>query len=84
VEIKKMIQILDTAHNNFEQEKQAFISEIKQQEEVIRELRENNEALNEYHAQTEEKIEEMVRIYTEESDKLKQELKELREESMMS
>lgn len=39
MEIKKMIEILDNAHANFQQEKLALVKEIHAQEETIRELR---------------------------------------------
>lgn len=40
--------------------------------------------MNEFNTQNEGKIEEMVRTYTEEIEKLKEELKVLREESVYS
>lgn len=57
MEIKKMIQILDNAHSNFEKEKEAFIKEIEIQEVTIKELKDENEALSQYNAQNESKVE---------------------------
>ena len=39
LEIKKMIQILDNAHHNFEKEKQGYFQEIEEQNHIIKELR---------------------------------------------
>lgn len=57
MEIKKMIQILDNAHSNFEKEKEAFIKEIEIQEVTIKELKDENEALSQYNTQNESKVE---------------------------
>lgn len=83
-EIKKMIEILDNAHRQFESKKESLEQEIKDYRMEIQELKEENEALNQFNLQNESKIEEMVRTYTEEIDKLKEELKALREESVYS
>lgn len=46
-----MIQILDNAHNNFEKEKQGYFQEIEEQASIIKELKENNDALSEFNQQ---------------------------------
>lgn len=51
-----MIEILDNAHINFESEKQTMMKEIQEQQLVIRDLREENAALNEFNNQNESKI----------------------------
>ena len=79
VEIEKMIAILDNAHLNFEKQKCEFVEKVQSQDLVIKDLKEKNEELNEFNDVNEGKIEEMVRLYTEEIEKLKQQLRELRE-----
>lgn len=44
----------------------------------VEELREENEVLRQFNGQNQAKIEEMVRSYTEEIEKLKEELKMIR------
>ena len=51
-----MIQILDTAHSSFEEEKRGMLEKIDLQEQVIQELREHHDALNDYNTQNETKI----------------------------
>ncbi len=60
-----MIEILDNAHQNFEQEKQDLVNQINMQKAEIDELKEQNEALTQFSQQNQSKIEDMVRIYTE-------------------
>lgn len=51
MEIKKMIDILDNAHNQFESKQQAQEQEIRDYRMEILELREENDALNQFNTQ---------------------------------
>lgn len=66
MQIKKMIEILDNAHTNFQQEKDSLKSEIKEYLETIKELKEENEVLTQFNNLHESKIEEIVRTYSDE------------------
>ena len=48
------------------------MEKVQSQDLVIKDLKEKNEELNEFNDVNEGKIEEMVRLYTEEIEKLKQ------------
>jgi hypothetical protein len=46
-----MIEILDNAHKNFENEKMVLYKDIEEHEQVIKTLREENAVLNEFNSQ---------------------------------
>ena len=48
-----------------------MVQELNAQADIIKDLKEENDALNQFNNLNESKIEEMVRCYTEEIDKLK-------------